>query len=56
MLRYLAAAIFIIPKLIVWPLIWLYRCRLKNNCQESTKILEEINECQLLVEDEESTR
>jgi hypothetical protein len=51
MFRYLAAAIFIIPKLIVWPLIWLYRCRLKKSCQDVTEITEE-NECVLLTEEE----
>ncbi len=30
MFRNLAVAIFIIPKLVVWPLLWLYRCRLKK--------------------------
>lgn len=52
MFRYLAAAIFIIPKLIVWPLIYLYRCRLKNKCPEATEFPEEKNESILLTEEE----
>ncbi|MBS4032453.1 MAG: hypothetical protein KGZ63_13675 [Clostridiales bacterium] len=52
MFRYLATAIFIIPKLVVWPLIWLYRCRIKKNCTEEIEIAEEKNECVLLTEEE----
>lgn len=34
MLRYLATAIFIIPKLIIYPLLWYWRCRRKKACAE----------------------
>lgn len=30
MIRYLLVSLFIIPKIVFWPLIWLYRCRLKK--------------------------
>lgn len=52
MFRYLATAIFIIPKLIVWPLIWLYRCRLKKSCPEGSENPEEHNEGLLLTEED----
>lgn len=34
MLRYLATAIFVIPKLIIYPLLWYWRCRRKKACLE----------------------
>ncbi|MBS4021950.1 MAG: hypothetical protein KGZ79_05965 [Dethiobacter sp.] len=34
MLRTLVLALFIIPKVVIWPLIWFIRCRLKKQCDK----------------------
>ncbi len=32
LLRNLMLLLFVIPKLVIWPLIWFIRCRRKNAC------------------------
>jgi hypothetical protein len=38
MLRHLLLAIFIIPKLIIWPFLWYLRCRRKQCREEQEQI------------------
>jgi hypothetical protein len=32
MIRTFAIALFVLPKLVIWPLVWLFRCHLKKKC------------------------
>lgn len=34
MFRNLAVAIFLVPKLVVWPLVWYWRCYRKKDCDK----------------------
>ncbi|EEG76123.1 hypothetical protein [Dethiobacter alkaliphilus] len=42
MYRYVAMAVFILPKLVVWPLMWYWRCQRKKKLKaENHDLLEE---------------
>ncbi|MDW7650776.1 MAG: hypothetical protein SCK29_07385 [Bacillota bacterium] len=40
MFRNLAVAVFLIPKLVVWPLIWYWRCRRNKECSKNDTVLQ----------------
>ncbi len=59
LLRNLMLVLFIIPKLVIWPLIWLIRCKRKNECSKDqddkikTAMLEVQHDLALELEGEE---